>query len=127
MDLTYDVLILYVLASFDALAFVSTTWSVFSSKFPTVSALREIAQICAFDLIFGFCILSVVGYAGSLNLRACVEAQSFTWFVFILTPYTYFMFMCALVELHRSPYDLLEAVSELTAGYQSEYPGLSFS
>ena len=37
------------------------------------------------------------------------------------------MFVCALAELHRTPFDLLEAESELTAGYQTEYSGLMFS
>jgi len=127
IDFEYDILIIYVLISFDVLVLVYASWVSFTSKFPTISSLREIAQLCSFELVSGFCLLSVVMHAGSLSLRTCIAAQHFVWFFFIITPYAYLFFVVVVAELHRTPVDLSEAESEIVAGYQSEFGGFNFS
>lgn len=49
------------------------------------------------------------------------------WYFFVVTPYAYVYYLAVLAELHRTPMDLTEAESELTAGYQAEHGGILFS
>jgi NADH-quinone oxidoreductase subunit H len=127
VDFSYDIVLAYFLLSWDVLAFVCAAWSAFGSKFPTLSALREIIQMCAFELVIGFCFLIAAVHAGTLSIHSCVEGQAAIWFGLVAWPYVFLFYLSMLAELHRTPFDLTEAESELTAGYQSEHGGILFS
>lgn len=77
--------------------------------------------------MIGFCLLITVLYAGTLSIRTVVDAQEYVWYFFVVTPYAYIYYLAVLAELHRTPMDLTEAESELTAGYQAEHGGILFS
>ena len=67
-------------------------------------------------------IITVLLFAGSLNISAIVRAQVHGWFAFtILFPMFIVFFISALAETNRPPFDLPEAESELVAGYMVEY------
>jgi NADH-quinone oxidoreductase subunit H len=64
--------------------------------------------------------------AGSLNMNDIVEAQHtrlglFGWYWLPLFPMFIIFFISALAETNRPPFDLVEAESELVAGFMSEY------
>lgn len=105
IDFIYDILLAYLLLSLDVLAFVCAAWSAFGSKFPTLSALREILQMCAFELIVGFCFLIAAMHAGTLNIHSCVEGQVVVWYGAIACPYVFLFYLAMLAELHRTPFD----------------------
>jgi NADH-quinone oxidoreductase subunit H len=77
--------------------------------------------------------VGVVLRAGSLNLREIVESQGahgiFTWNLFGGFQFVAFFIylMAAYAETNRSPFDLPEAESELTAGYHTEYSSMKFA
>ena len=123
----YDIFLIYVITSIDVFVFILSSWLAFTSKFPTLAAVRELAQMCSFELIYGFCVLAVVLNAGSLCFRTCILSQNFIWFFFILTPYAFLFFVAILAESHRIPIDTSESESELVAGYQTEHGGFNFS
>lgn len=75
----------------------------------------------------GICLVVVVMYSGTLSLRGVVGAQECMWYLFVISPYAYIYYLAVLAELHRTPTDLTEAESELTAGYQAEHGGILFS
>lgn len=127
IDFKYDILIIHVLTVFDTLVFIIAAWSSFSSKFPSISTLRQVAQLCAFELVGSFCLLSVISLSGTLSFRGCIDAQQAVWFVFLLIPYAFLFFVVILAETHRTPADFMEAESEVTAGYQTEFGGVIFS
>src|SRR5262249_17195711 len=79
----------------------------------------------------GFVFITVLLLAGSLNLSAIVEAQAgrwgiFNWFWLPLLPMFVVFFVSALAETNRPPFDLVEAESELVAGYAVEYSRVPF-
>jgi NADH:ubiquinone oxidoreductase subunit H len=123
----YDIFLIYVITSIDVFVFILSSWMAFTSKFPTLAAVRELAQMCSFELVYGFCVLAVILNAGSLCFRTCIASQSFIWFFFILTPYAFLFFIAILAESHRIPIDTSESESELVAGYQTEHGGFNFS
>src|SRR6267142_873585 len=86
--------------------------------------------------IYGFVIITVLLCAGSLNLSAVVEAQNthglasliglpkltvLNWYVWPLFPMFVVFYVSALAETNRPPFDLVEAESELVAGFMVEY------
>jgi len=89
--------------------------------------------LISYELALGLSLVGVVMRAGSLNLRVIVESQAAkgiaTWNIFggfqFLAFFIYLM--AAYAETNRSPFDLPEAESELTAGYHTEYSSMKFA
>jgi NADH-quinone oxidoreductase subunit H len=80
----------------------------------------------SYEVSIGFVIITVLLCVGSLNLTAIVEAQNtklglFGWYWFWLFPMFVVFYVSALAETNRPPFDLVEAESELVAGFMVEY------
>ena len=97
-----------------------------NSKYPFLSALRSAAQMVSYEVSIGFVIITVLLCAGSLNLSDIVRAQDtkfgvLGWYWLRLLPMAVIFFISALAETNRPPFDLVEAESELVAGFMVEY------
>ena len=103
-----------------------------NSKYPFLAALRSAAQMVSYEVSIGFVFITVLLCAGSLNLSAIVEAQAqgewgmLSWYWLKLFPMFVVFFVSALAETNRAPFDLVEAKSELVAGYAVEYSATPF-
>jgi NADH-quinone oxidoreductase subunit H len=91
-----------------------------------IFALRSAAQMVSYEVSIGFVFITVLLCAGSLNLSAIVEAQAgkwgvLGWYWLRLLPMFVVFFISALAETNRPPFDLVEAESELVAGFAVEY------
>ena len=80
----------------------------------------------SYEVSIGFVIITVLLCAGSLNLGDIVAAQDtryglFGWYWLPLFPMFVIFFVSALAETNRPPFDLVEAESELVAGFMVEY------
>ncbi len=81
----------------------------------------------SYEVSIGFVMITVLLFAGSLNLSAIVRAQEHGWFAFtMLFPMLMIFFVSSLAETQRPPFDLLEAESELVAGFFVEYSSTPF-
>ncbi len=104
-----------------------------NNKYSLLGSLRSSAQLISYELALGLSLVGVVMRAGSLNLRVIVESQSrhgiLSWNLFGgLQFIAFFIYlMAAYAETNRSPFDLPEAESELTAGYHTEYSSMKFA
>jgi len=99
-----------------------------NNKYSLLGSLRSSAQIISYEIPMGTALLSVLLFAGSMNLERVVNSQinGIGWNV-IYQPLTFLMFMIAVfAECNRLPFDLPEAEQELVGGYHTEYSSVKF-
>src|SRR6186713_235817 len=124
-DINVGVLYIFAISSLSIYGVIMAGWSS-NSKYPFLAALRSAAQMVSYEVSIGFVIITVLLCAGSLNLSAIVKAQDgpyglFSWYWLPLFPMFVVFFISALAETNRPPFDLVEAESELVAGFMVEY------
>jgi NADH-quinone oxidoreductase subunit H len=129
-DINVGILYIFAISSLMVYGVIMAGWSS-NSKYPFLAALRSAAQMVSYEVSIGFVIITVLLCAGSLNLSAIVEAQAgkyglLNWYWLPLFPMFAIFFVSALAETNRPPFDLVEAESELVAGFAVEYSSTPF-
>src|SRR5579862_7226319 len=129
-DINVGILYIFAVSSLGVYGIIMSGWAS-NSKYPFLSALRSAAQMVSYEVSIGFVIITVLLFAGSLNLEDIVKAQDtrfglLGWYWLPLLPMFIIFFVSALAETNRPPFDLTEAESELVAGYQVEYSASLF-
>ncbi|MGC1578259.1 MAG: NADH-quinone oxidoreductase subunit NuoH, partial [Beijerinckiaceae bacterium] len=124
-NINVGVLYIFAISSLGVYGVIMAGWAS-NSKYPFLAALRCAAQMVSYEVSIGFVIITVLMCAGSLNLTSIVEAQDsrfglFGWYWLPLFPMFVVFFVSALAETNRPPFDLMEAESELVAGFMVEY------
>lgn len=129
IDFNIGIFFLIACSSIGVLGILLAGWSS-NNKFTLIGALRSGAQMVSYELSVGLSILTMVAFAGTMNVGEIVEAQADHWFIFSAHIPAIIAFLIYLVagtaETNRGPFDLPEAESELTAGYHTEYSGIHF-
>ena len=104
-----------------------------NNKYALLSAMRAVNQIISYDLPFIFSALVPVLLTGSLRMSDIAAAQQgslLKWFIFypVIGQLSFIMFIVStLAAENRVPFDILEAESELVAGFRVEYSGMKFA
>jgi NADH-quinone oxidoreductase subunit H len=128
-DINVGILYLFAISSLGVYGIIMGGWAS-NSKYAFLGSLRSAAQMVSYEVSIGFILITVLLFAGSLNLSAIVRAQGPDirgWFVFSpLAPMFVMFFISALAETNRPPFDLPEAESELVAGFFVEYSSTPF-
>jgi len=132
-NINVGILFLFAISSLGVYGVIMGGWAS-NSKYPFLSALRSAAQMVSYEVSIGFVIITVLLCAGSLNLTDIVHAQNhglgtklglppsfLDWYWLPLFPMFVIFFISALAETNRPPFDLVEAESELVAGFMVEY------
>jgi NADH-quinone oxidoreductase subunit H len=131
-DINIGLLIILAVTSVGVYGIALAGWSS-NNKYSLLGALRSSAQLISYELALGLSLVGVVLRAGSLNLRVIVEQQATvgmaTWNVFGGFQLLGFLIYitAAFAETNRAPFDLPEADSELTGGYNTEYSSMKFA
>jgi NADH-quinone oxidoreductase subunit H len=124
-DINVGVLYIFAISSLMVYGVIMAGWAS-NSKYPFLAALRSAAQMVSYEVSIGFVFITVLLCVGSLNLSKIVLAQDsawglFGWYWLWLLPVFVIFFVSALAETNRPPFDLVEAESELVAGFMVEY------
>jgi NADH-quinone oxidoreductase subunit H len=103
-----------------------------NNKFALIGAMRSGLQTISYELSVGMSILTMVLLTGSLQLSEIIEVQrTGGWLIVqghIPALIAFMIFMIAgTAETNRAPFDLVEAESELGAGFHTEYSGMKFA
>ncbi|HSJ55858.1 MAG TPA: NADH-quinone oxidoreductase subunit NuoH [Anaerolineae bacterium] len=124
-QLNVGILYVVAIAGMHVIAIVVAAWGS-NNKFALISGFRVVNQLLAYEVPLILSILAVVLLTGTMNLVEIVERQ--------VVPFAVVMPVAALVytigglaEANRSPVDLIEADSEMVAGYLVEYSGMKFA
>ncbi len=124
-DINVGILYLFAISSLSVYGTIMAGWAS-NSKYPFMAALRAAAQMVSYEVSIGFVLITVLLCVGSLNLSAIVAAQDtkwglLGWYWLPLLPMFVIFYVSALAETNRPPFDLVEAESELVAGFMVEY------
>jgi NADH-quinone oxidoreductase subunit H len=131
-DVNIGLLILLGITSVGVYGIALSGWSS-NNKYSLLGALRASAQVISYELALGLSLVGVVLRSQSLRLRDIVDIQSthgaLSWNIFGGFQFVAFFIylMAAYAETNRTPFDLPEAESELTAGYHTEYSSMKFA
>ena len=129
--INYNIGIFFVLAvsSVGVLGILLAGWSS-NNKWTHIREIRSGAQFVSYELSLGLAIITIVLFAGTMNINELVYAQNDGWFIFkghIPAIIAFLIYViAATAETNRGPFDLPEAEHELTAGYHTEYSGIHF-
>ena len=132
-DINVGILYIFAISSLGVYGVIMGGWAS-NSKYAFLGALRSAAQMVSYEVSIGFVIITVLLVVGSLNLTDIVVAQAdglgtrlglpsslLDWHWLALLPMFVVFFVSALAETNRPPFDLVEAESELVAGFMVEY------
>lgn len=128
-DLNTGVLFFLAISSMEIVGLFMAGWGS-NNKYALLSVMRAVNQIISYDLPFLFAALVPVMLAGSLRMSDIAGAQAGLWFIAypVIGQAAFFFFIVAAVAAeNRAPFDILEAESELVAGFRVEYSGMQFA
>ena len=130
-DLNIGVLFFLAVSAMEIVGLFMAGWGS-NNKYALLSAMRAVNQIISYDLPFIFVALVPVVLAGSLRLSDIAQAQTGFFGAFIFYPVIGQLAFIAyivttLAAENRVPFDILEAESELVAGFRVEYSGMKFA
>ena len=128
-DLNIGILFFLAVSAMEIVGLFMAGWGS-NNKYALLSAMRAVNQVISYDLPFIFASLVPVLLAGSLRLGDIAAAQSGLWFIFypVIGQLAFIAFIASTVAAeNRAPFDILEAESELVAGFRVEYSGMKFA
>lgn len=123
-EINVGVLYIVAVGAIGTLSLIMAGWSS-NNKYALIGAFRAVAQMVSYEIPMVIALLIPVILSRSMGLNTIVEAQS-VWFIFLAPVAGLLFFISSQAEIGRAPFDLIEAESELVAGYQTEYSGLKF-
>jgi NADH-quinone oxidoreductase subunit H len=134
-QLSLGVFFIVAMSSMTTIGVVMAGWAS-NSKWTIYGAMREAAQVVAYEIPLGISLLVPVMVAGTFDLRVASAKQAgmwgMDWFILpwnnpFMLPAGVLFLVAALAETKRAPFDLPEAESELVAGFMTEYSGIRWS
>ena len=125
-DLNIGVLYFAATSSLVVVGILMAGWGS-NNKYALLGGLRSAAQMVTYEIPIGLALVTVALMAGSLSTVTIVNGQARLWYI-VAQPVAFLIFLiAAIAEVNRVPFDLVEAESELVAGYFSEYSGMRFA
>lgn len=125
VDLNIGILYIMSIGGIGIVAVFMAGWSS-NNKYSLIGAMRGVSQLISYEVPVVLSVVGIVLLSGSLSMVSIVEAQKVPFI--LLQPLGFLLFfIAATAEMNRSPFDLLEADSEIVAGYHTEYSGMKFA
>jgi NADH-quinone oxidoreductase subunit H len=124
VDLNVAVIYVVAVGALGDLAVIMAGWSS-NNKYAMLGAFRLVAQMISYEVPMVLSLLVPVLLAGSMSINALIKAQS-PWYIVTAPLAALIFFITSIAEVGRAPFDLVEAESEIVAGFNIEYSGLKF-
>ncbi|MCJ7733663.1 MAG: NADH-quinone oxidoreductase subunit NuoH [Anaerolineales bacterium] len=124
-DIHVGVLYIVAVGAFGILAILMAGWSS-NNRYALLGASRSVAMLISYEIPMIVSLLVPVLLSHSMKLSTIIESQQSLWYI-IVAPLAALVFLISsMAEIGKAPFDLLEAESELVAGYHTEYSGMKF-
>ncbi len=124
-DLSIGILYFVAVASIGTVKIMIAGWSS-NNKYALLGAFRTIAQLLSYEVPLVLSLLIPVMISGTMSMQEMTRQQGGMWFFFMAPVAAIMFFIANLAETGRAPFDLLEAESEIIAGYNIEYSGFKW-
>lgn len=129
-DINIGVFFLIAVSSIGVIGILLGGWSS-NNKYALIGAMRSGVQTISYELSIGLSLLTMILLTGSLQLSQIIEVQKSGWLIVqghIPAIIAFMIYMIAgTAETNRAPFDMVEAESELGAGFHTEYSGMKFA
>ncbi|MCC7522050.1 MAG: NADH-quinone oxidoreductase subunit NuoH [Flavobacteriaceae bacterium] len=130
-DINIGIFFITAVSSIGVIGILLAGWSS-NNKYALIGAMRSGVMVVSYELSVGLSLLTMVLLTGSLQLSEIIEVQrTGGWLIVqghIPAVIAFMIYMIAgTAETNRTPFDLIEAESELGAGYHTEYSGMKFA
>jgi NADH-quinone oxidoreductase subunit H len=123
-DLNIGILYIVAISSISMVGVFMAGWAS-NNKYSLLGAMRQVASVVSYEVPVVLSIVGVLLLAGSLSLPQIVMAQDIPFI--LLQPLGFLLFFIgASAEINRAPFDLMEADSEIVAGFNTEYSGMKW-
>jgi NADH-quinone oxidoreductase subunit H len=135
VDLNIGVLYLVALGSVGIMSALMAGWSS-NNKYALLAGFRVVAQLLSYEIPMVLAMLAPVLLVGTMRMNELAAFQRMEIFGFnlglgyigiVMPAVVLIYFISALAESEQTPFDLLEAESELIAGFHIEYSGMKFA
>ena len=123
-DVHVGVLYIVAVGAFGILAILMAGWSS-NNRYALLGASRSVAMLISYEIPMVVALLVPVLLSHSMKLSEIIKAQE-PWFIFVAPLAALIFSISSMAEIGKAPFDLLEAESELVAGYHTEYSGMKF-
>ncbi len=124
-DMSIGLFYILAVGAVSLIAVLMAGWSS-NNKYALVGSFRAVAELLSYEVPQVLSITAMVMIAGTMRMTQLVEVQTVP-FIFPLFVTALIFFISGIAESGRSPFDLVEAESEIVAGYHIEYSGMKFS
>lgn len=124
-NLEIGVLYFVAVASLGTLSIMTAGWAS-NNKYALLGAFRVVALLVSYEIPLVFALMIPVMLSGSMSLLDIIYSQTGMWFIFLSPLAAAMFFISSQAETGRAPFDLIEAESELVAGFNIEYSGMKF-
>ena len=129
-DINIGLFFLIAISSIGVIGILLGGWAS-NNKFALIGAMRSGVQTISYELSVGLSLITMVLLTGTLQLSEIVEVQKDGWLIVqghIPAIIAFMIYMIAgTAETNRAPFDMVEAESELGAGFHTEYSGMKFA
>jgi NADH-quinone oxidoreductase subunit H len=124
-DINVGVIYLVSIGAIGTLAVMLAGWSS-NNKYALLGAFRTVAMLISYEVPMVIALLVPTLLAGSMGTVEIVERQRGVWFIVLAPIAAVLFFIASMAEAGKAPFDLLEAESEIVAGYNIEYSSMAF-
>jgi len=123
-NINVGILFIFAVTSITTLAMFMAGWAS-GNRYAMFGGMRAVAQLISYEVPVLLSVVGILLMVGSMSLIDIVEKQQVPFL--LIQPLAFFIFVTASsAEMNRSPFDLVEADSEIIAGYHTEYSGMKF-
>jgi NADH-quinone oxidoreductase subunit H len=125
VDLNIGLFYIMAVSSVSVVTFLLAGWGS-NNKYALLGAFRAVAQLVSYEVPFILAMLVPILLARSMSTVSIIEDQTVPY-LFVVPLAALIFFISALAETGTTPFDLLEAESEIIAGFHIEYSGMKFA